>query len=60
MDNVTDDRPEAPNHIPSQNQSKKERARLSMELEPAILEDNPLGEKTDKNGEPEDIDVMTI
>ena len=31
-----------------------------MELEPAIFEDDPLGDKTDKNREPEDIDVVTI
>lgn len=60
MDNVTDDCPETPNHIPSQNQSKEEWARLSVEFESAIFEDNPLGDKTDKDREPEDIDVMTI
>ena len=60
MDNVADDCPEASNHISPQNQPKKERARLPMEPEPTIFEDNPLGEKTDKNREPEDIDVMAI
>ncbi len=60
MDDVPDNRPEAPNHITPQNQPKKERPCLSVEFEPTVFEDSPLGNKADKNREPEDIDVVTI
>ena len=60
MDYDTYYSPDAANNVGAQNQSQKERTRLSILPDAAIFEKRPLHREADHYGKPQEIDVPTV